>query len=168
MSCHQMLHAIGTQTSTPCARKKSSGIFFPLLANPRFENGHGRFSQRCATFFASFALTTYMWAGSKREILLAQPSHLGQSETGLSGGEQKGMVTASQPLGSIRRGHKRFDLRVSQKTNQGTCLALVWDGQYPLDDTALCRRLQCGVTKERPDGCQTKVSASRAVVPAFF
>src|SRR5450631_4135711 len=159
MSCHQMLHAISTQGSTPCARKQSSGIFFPLLANPRFESGHCRFSQRCATFFASFALATYVWTSSKREIFLAQPSHLGQSEAGLSGGEQKGMVTASQPLASIRRRPERFDLRVSQKTNQGTRLALVWDAQYPLDDTALCRRLQCGVTKERPDGCQTKVSA---------
>jgi len=36
-----------------------------------------------------------MCAGSERDILVPQRGHLGQSQAGLNGGEQKGMVAPS-------------------------------------------------------------------------
>ena len=68
--------------------------------------------------------------------------HLGQSQAGLNGGDQKGMVAASQPLRSIRRRQQRFDLGPGQKAHQCAWLPLVRNRQHSLDDSALRRRFQ--------------------------
>jgi hypothetical protein len=45
---------------------------------------------------------------------------------------------------------------------------MVRNRQYSLDDSAVRRRFQRGVAKKRPDGRQTEVPASGAIVPAVF
>jgi hypothetical protein len=109
-----------------------------------------------------------MCAGSERDILVPQRGHLGQSQSGLHGGNQKGMVTASQPLRSIRRPQQRLDLWPGQKAHECASLPLVRNRQHSLDDFALRRRFQCGVTEERPNGRQTQVSALGSIAPAVF
>jgi hypothetical protein len=64
-----------------------------------------------------------MCAGSERDILVPQRGHLGQSKAGLNGGEQKGVVPASQPLRSIRRRHQRLDLGPGKKAPSAVGLA---------------------------------------------
>ena len=87
-----------------------------------------------------------MCAGSERNVLVPQRGHLGQSQAGLNGGEQKGVVAASQPFRSIRRGtlwvQQRLDLGPGQEAHQGASLALVGNRQHSLDDAAVRRRFQ--------------------------
>jgi hypothetical protein len=109
-----------------------------------------------------------MCAGSERDILVPQRGHLGQSQAGLNGGDQKGVVTASQPRRSIRRRQQRLDLWPGQKAHQGAPLSLVRNRQHSLDDSAVRRRFQRGVAEERPDGRQTEVPAPGAIAPAVF
>jgi hypothetical protein len=67
---------------------------------------------------------------------------------------------------AIRRRQQRLDLGSGQKTNQGAPLALVRNCQHSLNDSAVRRRLQRSVAEERPDGRQTQVPATRAIVAA--
>jgi hypothetical protein len=97
-----------------------------------------------------------------------QRGHLGQSQAGLNGGEQKGVVAASQPLRSIRRPQQRLDLWPGQKADQYAPLSLVWNRQHSLDESAVCWRFQRGVSKERPDSRQAQVPASGAIVTVVF
>jgi len=110
--------------------------------------------------------TTHMCTGSEGDILVPQPGHLAQSQASLNGGEQKGMIAASQPLRSIRRRQQRLDLGPGQKAHQCAPLSLVRNRQHSLDDSAVRRRFQRGVAEERPDGRQTQVPTSGAIVPA--
>jgi len=82
--------------------------------------------------------------------------------------DQKGMVTASQPLRSIRRRQQRLDLGPGQKPHQCAPLSLVRNRQHSLDGSAVRRRFQRGVTKKRPDGRQTEVPTSGAIVSAVL
>jgi hypothetical protein len=83
-----------------------------------------------------------MCAGSQRDILVPQRGHLGQSQAGLNGGEQKGVIAPSQPLRSIGCRQQCFDLWSRQKTYQCTPLSLIWNGQHSLDESAVCGRFQ--------------------------
>ena len=78
------------------------------------------------------------------------------------------MVATSQPSRSIRRRQQSFDLRPGQKTHQCTWLPLVGNRQHALDDSAVRRRFQRGVAEKGPDGRQTQVAASGAIVPTVF
>src|SRR5436309_14622666 len=143
-----MLNAIGAQGPTTRAGKQSFGILSALLPDPGFEDRNCRFGQGSTAFLTPLASTTYVCAGTERDVLVAQCRHLRQSETSLNSSEQKRMITAPQPLLSIRCRQQRFDLRSREKTHQCTRLSLVWNGQHPLDDSALGRRFQCSVTEE--------------------
>ena len=89
-----------------------------------------------------------MCAGSERDVLVPQTGHLAQSEAGLNGGEQKGVVATSQPCGSIRRRQQSLDLGPGQKAHQGTPLPLVRNRQDSLDDSAVSGRFKRGVAKK--------------------
>jgi len=73
-----------------------------------------------------------------------QRGHFRQSQSGLDGSEQKGVVAASQPLRSIRRRQQRLDLWPGQEIHECASLSLVWNRQHSLDDSAVRRRLQRG------------------------
>jgi hypothetical protein len=106
-----------------------------------------------------------MGSGSQRDILVPQRGHLRQAQSGLNGGDQKSMVTPSQPPCSIRRSQQGFDLRASQETHQCTWLPLVGNGQHPLYDLALLWRFQGSIAEEGPDRCQTQVAAPGPIAP---
>ena len=89
-------------------------------------------------------------------------------KAGLNGGEQKGVVAAPQPLRSIRRRQQRLNLGPSQRAHQCAPLSLVRNRQHSLDDSAVRRRFQRSVAKKRPDGGQTEVPASGAIVTAVL
>src|SRR5262249_19031325 len=137
-------------------------IFSALFPHPTFQDRGLGLGQGRTPSLSSFPPTTPMCAGSERDILVPQRGHLGQSQSGLHGGDQKGMVTASQPLRSIRRRQQRLDLGPGQKTHQCAPLSLVRNRQHSLDGSAVRRRFQRGVTKKRPDGRQTEVPTSGA------
>src|SRR5580704_3773311 len=101
MASQQVLNAIGAQGPTTSARKQCFGVFSALLPNPCFENGDRGLGQGSTTFLSAFSTTMHVRAGSERDILVPQCGHFGQSQAGLNGGKQKGMITASQPRRSI-------------------------------------------------------------------
>jgi len=106
-----------------------------------------------------------MGTGPERDIFVPQRGHLRQSQSGLNCGDQKGMVTASQPPRSIRRSQQGFDLRASQETHQCTWLPLVGNGQHPLYDLALLRCFESSVAEEGSDRRQTQVAAPGPIAP---
>src|SRR5260221_7429522 len=115
VACQQVVNAIGTQRPTPSTGKQRFGIFFALLPNPSFEDRDCGSGQGCTTFLASFPPATYICAVAQRDILVPQRGHLGQSQTGLNGGDQKSMGIASQPLCSITRRPPPLDFWPRQK-----------------------------------------------------
>ena len=77
VASEQVLNAISAQGSTTGTWEQRFGIFPALLPKPRSEDCDRGFGQRGTAFLSTFAPAVYMCAGTQRDILVVQRSHLG-------------------------------------------------------------------------------------------
>ena len=86
----------------------------------------------------------------------------------MDGGDQEGVVAASDPAGPVGGGEQGVDLFGFEEGDVGSLGAFGGDGQDPSDQAGVFGMFQGCVSVERVDGRQSGVAGSDAVVTAVF
>src|ERR1700722_18575196 len=109
--CDHVLNTDGTQASATRTGKQSLGIFSALFPQPSLEYRYGGLGQRGTAFLAPLPVAMNMRASAQRNVFVTQGRHLGESQSGLHGGEEESVIATSQPSRRIRRRQQDIDFR---------------------------------------------------------
>src|SRR5262245_61376153 len=78
------------------------------------------------------------------------------------------MVAPAEPGCLVGHGEKCVDFETSEKGNEVTLGALLWNGEHPFDQAGVRRLAERRVAKERAHGCEPRVSGPRAIAPLLL
>jgi hypothetical protein len=82
--------------------------------------------------------------------------------------QQEGMISLPNPGVAVRHRKKGFDLGSSEEVDQRSRVPFAWNGQHPLDESGVLRRLQSGVAEERMDRSEPQIAGARAIRTCGF
>lgn len=92
----------------------------------------------------------------------------GSTQTGLHGQQQKRPVTAPAPAAEVGSGEQGGDFDAGEEGDGWANITLARDGENPLCQCAVFRRMQGHIAEEGMDGGKTDIAATGAVVAVVF
>lgn len=83
--------------------KQDAGISSDRFFQSHLQYGGSLSRQWCATLLAALAFATDVWARSQDKIFTTKTRYLKQTQAGLQGQQEQGMVATPDPRGLIGR-----------------------------------------------------------------
>ena len=105
-------------------------------------------------------MTADVRSRAQRDVVPAEPAHLGDAQAGLDRQQQQRPVAPTRPRALIRRGQKRLDLDVRQKRNRCAVVALTGDRQDALDQATMARGPQRRIVEKGVDRREADIAAA--------
>jgi hypothetical protein len=103
--------------------------------------------------------------GLDPDAVAGQAGELGDSQAGLDGEGEHGVVAPAGPVRLVAGGQERVSLVRGEVGDAGAVAALAGDGQDPLDQRAVPGMAQRRIGEEGMDGRETGVAGPGAVAP---
>lgn len=96
-----------------------------------------------------------MSARAEEEIIPLEAGDLRQTQAGLHGDQEKGVIASSSPCRSIRCGQQCIHFRSGQETDERSGEAFAGNGKNTLNLSGMFRRLEGRIAKEGMNGRET-------------
>ena len=142
------MDGVGTQPRPTGVREEYTSISSWWFPQPGFQDGDGRFRQRCASLFSTLPNDVEMRARPERDIISCEAGHFRQSESRLDSDEEERVIAPPKPRALIGRREQGFNLWTCEKVDQCPCEPLAGNGQYALDLRGMPWHLKCRVPKK--------------------
>ena len=124
----------------------------------------GVVGERDGAVLSSLAQAADVRAGAEHDVVAVQADQLGDTQAGVSGEGEHGVVAAAFPALAVGRVDERCCLGAGEVGDGAFLEALGRDREHALNDGGVLGMLQRGVLEQRPDGCEPQVAGARAVV----
>jgi hypothetical protein len=131
------LDSVGAERSAlPGGKERVAGLTWAFVHPGSEQLGGGR-HQRCAAFTAAFAVAVQVGACSELHVLAAQTAQLGDSQPGLDGDGEQGVVPAADPPAAVGGGEQCFGFGTGEERHIGSIEAFGRYGRHPLDESGM-------------------------------
>ena len=145
------------------AGEQRAGGLSVAFGEPGFHDPDGGGKQRRVAFLPAFSCAVDVRPGLDPDAVAGQAGELGDSQAGLDGEGEHGVVAPAGPGFLVAGSEERVGLVRGEVGDVGAVAALAGDGQDPLDQRAVLGMAQGGVGEERVDCRQAGVAGPDAV-----
>ena len=121
--------------------------------------------ERDRALLSTLALAADVRAGAERDVAAVQADQLGDTQPGVDGECEHGVVAAAFPALSVGSLDERAGLVAGEVDDRAFLKALGRDREHARDDGGVLGVVQRRVLEQRTDRCQPQVPGARAVVP---
>jgi hypothetical protein len=128
MFVEHVLYTVNAKSAAAGVGKQDVVFAALRLAQPGVKHTPGRFGERGAALAPSLADYPQVSASSEGKIVALESGHLGETESGLNGRQDKRMIASTGPSEPIGSGKKRVHFRTREKADQGARKTLARNG----------------------------------------
>jgi len=134
------------------------------LLHPYAQNRDGVLGEGSAPLLAAFSLASDVGAGAQFDVAVPESGELGDSQAGLHGDVEQGVVSPSGPGAAVGGVQQDLDLGVVEVGDVLSGAAFGWDVEHAGDERCVLGMPEGGVAEERADGGQAGVAGAGTVV----